>query len=404
MSRGAAPRGYDFCMYFFNSVHFHPSFLPRSTREVKELTFSMMLREFAGSAIMLFEPIYLYQNGFSIPAIFLFFAAIYALYLALLPLGGKFIRAHGYEHGIVYSTPFLVLYYLSLLAVSASPYAVIPAVICIALSKTLFWTGFHADFARYGSVKGAQGRELSAFAIASSLASIMGPLVGGAVLALFGFTPLFIGVAALLMISNLPLLLTPEVFLPRGLSYRDAWKRFFRPLNRPRLFTFAGYGEELVVQSLWPLFMFIVVPGFVALGAIGSIASLATVAATVAIGRLTDAQGRHRMLRIGTLFTSLTWLMRVGMVTPVGILFAHTLSRAAHTAVSIPLIALTYEYARSYSVTKTALFLEMSVALAKLVAAMICLALFLLLPSGFAAAFVLAAGFSLLYLFARRAF
>lgn len=391
-------------MSFFESSHLNSFFLPGSRHEVRELTLAMMIREFAGSAIMLFEPIYLFTQGFTIVQILLFYAAVYALYLPLIPFGGKFIRAHGYEHGIVYSTPFLVLYYLSLSAIPLSSWALLPAVLCIGLSKTLFWAGFHADFARYGSMKGKQGKELSTFVIVAATASVLGPLVGGTVLAAFGFTTLFIAVAALLVVSNIPLLLTPEVFKPRELLYVDAWKRLIKPENARRFAGYLGYGEELYLQALWPLFMFIVVPGFAELGAIGSAASLAAVAFAVLIGRLADRAGRHRTLGIGAVMNLFSWLLRIPVATPFGALAAHAFGRVSREAVGIPLIALTYEYARGYSVTKTAVFLEMSVAVAKLSAALLGAVAFAFLPDPWVATFGFAALVSLLYLFGRSAF
>lgn len=393
-------------MTFFpnGNSRFTLALLARSTSQVRELTVSMMIREFAGSAIMLFEPIYLLTKGYSIPVILLFYAAVYLAYLFLAPLGGKFIRAHGYEHGIIYSTPFLVFYYLSFYAVGFTPWAFIPAVLCIALSKTLFWVGFHADFARFGSPKGSQGSEISTFSVLATVASIFGPLAGGAILTYFGFMPLFFGVATLFIISNLPLLVTPETFAPRELSYGDAWKRLAAPEHRRQVLTFLGYGQELIGQALWPLYMFLAVPGYAALGAIGSLATVATVFLAKAVGRLTDHTGRHRMLAVGTLFHVLTWFLRIAALSPTSVLVAHALSRTSNDTVGIPLIALTYDYARQYSVTKTALLLEMSVALAKLFTALAAAALFYFLPNGWNIAFVGAAGLTLLYLFARRAY
>lgn len=376
----------------------------RSSSEVRELTLSTAIREFAASAILLFEPIYLYTQGLTIAQIMFFYAVSYFFYLFLIPLGGKFIRAHGYEHGIIFSTPFLVFYYAALYAVSFTPWALAAAVVFNGLFKMLYWAGFHADFARFGSAKGGQGREISVFAFAASLAAILGPLAGGAVLTSLGFPALFLMVSVLLIVSNFPLMLTPERFEPRTLSYPDAWKRLARPENRTKVLAFFGYGEELIAMTVWPIFMFVIVPGFVELGAIGSIATLAGALMTLAIGRLTDESGRHRMLRVGAVLSVLTWLLRFAATTPAGVLFSHALSRSARSAVGIPLIALTYEYARSYSVTKTALFLEMSVVVGKLLAAIGCLLVVILFAPGWQVIFGFGALLSLLYLYGNKAF
>lgn len=379
-------------------------FALRSRREVKELMISSAIINFAASVVLIFEPIYLYTLGWSVPRIISFFLVVYILYLVLAPLGGKLVRARGYEHGMMYASPFHIIYYLSLFAIPFSPVFTATAIIAFALQKTFYWPGFHADLARFGSVKGAQGKELGTFGFLSSAVTIAGPFVGGAIVSLFGFPTLFIVVAALILLSNVPLLTTPEILTPRPLVYGDAWKRLFKKENRARFFAYAGYAEEFVSMFLWPIFMFVVVSGFFALGAISSIATLATTLILLAIGRLTDVGGRHRTLRLGVFFKVLAWLLRPLAMTPLGILGLNALGQSANAAVGVPLLALTYEYARGYSVTKTALFFEMALVVGKVIMAILALAAFLFYPQGaWYVVFVLAAFSSLLFLFLSKA-
>lgn len=366
--------------------------------EVRELFLSKALLDFAASAVLIFEPIYLYTIGFSLQRILLFYVAIYALYFVIIPIGGKVTRAKGYEHGIIYSTPFLVLYYLSLYAIPQSPVFIGTAIVTYAIFKMLFWPGYHADFARFGTSKGAQGKELATLVFLISIATIAGPIVGGAILMIYGFPTLFVVVSALIMISNIPLMLTPEVFKPRELSYGEAWKRLFKREHRPRLLGFLGFGEELITQVVWPVFIFILVKEFFNVGAIVSVATFATAIVAIAIGRLTDTGGRHRMFRIGAIFTALSWFIRPTLGTPLGVLGMDTLYRGARNALGIPMIALHYEWARRYSVTKSAIFLEMAVVAGKLSAAILCLLIVTFFDPGWTLMFLLAGFYSLLYL------
>ena len=105
-------------------------------------------------------------------------------------------------------------------------------------------------------------------------------------------------------------LLQCKVFEPRELSYLDAWKRLFKKEHRPRLLCFMGFGEELIAQAVRPVFIFVMVREFFNVGAIVSAATMATAVMAVAIGRLTDTRGRHRMLGVGTFFTALSWFVR----------------------------------------------------------------------------------------------
>lgn len=366
------------------------------SQQIRELYLSTIILQFAASAVMIFEPIYLWSAGLSLQRIILFYGAIYVVYFAILPFGGKFVRARGYEHGIMYSTPFLILYYLSLFAIPFSPIFVGTAIVSYALQKMFYWPGYHADFARFGMAN-QTGRELSVLVLLASVAAIAGPAVGGLVLVTLGYPALFIMVSVLILVSNIPLLMTPEIFTPRVFSYEDSWKRLWKPENRRKLISYMGFGEEFVVMIIWPLFMYSVVKEYFNIGAIVSVATLATILVAVAVGKLTDTSGRRRVLRLGVVFTALSWLMRLVSGGLGGVFLADTLYRSARTAVGIPLIASTYDSARRYSVTKTAIFLESSVVAGKLLAALCCLIIVTFFAPGWELMFLLAGAFTLLY-------
>ena len=223
------------------------------SRQIKELYASTTILGFASSMAAIFEPIYLYQIGFSVSKILVFFIAIYALHLVLAPLGGKLIRARGYEHGMIYGAPFLILYYLSLFALKYDPRFIIMGVLAVGIFKTMYWPGFHADFARFGA-DGERGRELGAFVFLSQLSGIAGPLLGGVIIAFGGgFPVLFIIVSLLILVSSVPLLTTPEIFKPREMFYADAFKRLAHKEHRQRFFASFGFGEDLLSVVVWPL-------------------------------------------------------------------------------------------------------------------------------------------------------
>src|SRR3989344_1691541 len=89
------------------------SFLPNHMRrEIKELFVSTLILNFGIMMIQLFEPIYLYEIGYSLLWIVGFFLIIYLTYFLTLPIGANFARVHGYEKSLVVSSVILVLYYI----------------------------------------------------------------------------------------------------------------------------------------------------------------------------------------------------------------------------------------------------------------------------------------------------
>jgi hypothetical protein len=383
------------------SEHFWKYLIGQPSRQVRELLAATTILDFAIAAITIFEPIYLFKLGFSIPQILFFYIGVYGLYLLIQPFGGKVTRSQGYKHGIIFSTPFLILYYLSLFAIPYSPLFIATAIVAYAIQKTLYWPGFHADFAKFGSVSDS-GREFGLLVFLISLVSVVGPFFGGLVIRLFSFPTLFVIVSLLILVSNIPLLLPPGVFVPRDLSYLDAYKRLLKPENRCTVLSFMGYGEELLALTIWPIAIFLAIDGFTEIGALISISTLITAVVGYLIGRGGDGHGRvndFKILRIGTIMTALSWVMRIAAFGPFTILGIDTLYRTSRMAQGVPMMTLTYEAARHYSVTKTAILIEMAVIVGKLTLGIATALVFLFLPDqAWGITFALAAAFSLLYL------
>ena len=178
-------------------------FAPHPTQQVRALFVSSAILNFAVGAIALFEPLYLHSIGYSIPKILLFYAAIYVLYFFLLPLGGRICHRHGYEHTILFSSPFLVLWYVALYAIPWHHAFIFIAMGALVMQKILYWPGYHTNFATW-STKIERGREVADMAAIVGLAAVVAPAIGGAVIAAFGYKTLIVGVAILILLSNIP--------------------------------------------------------------------------------------------------------------------------------------------------------------------------------------------------------
>ncbi|MDZ4221635.1 MAG: MFS transporter, partial [Patescibacteria group bacterium] len=219
-------------------------FATRLSYQVRELYLSVSIVTLAVAMVAIFEPIYLYQLGFSLQQILLFYLAVYVLYLVFVPLGAKFARRFGYEKAILVGSPFLALYYIFLFLIPHNPVFVGLAVAAYVLQKTFYWPGYLADFARFGRVS-ERGRELSNLLLVTMIMSIAGPLLGGALLAAWGFKVLFSVATIIILASNLPLLATPERFTAVPFSYIGSFKRLFYRENRRNFIGYLGFGEEL---------------------------------------------------------------------------------------------------------------------------------------------------------------
>lgn len=383
---------------FSRFSHFTPHYFQKHfSRQLEELYLSVAILDFALAAVALFEPVYLYQLGYSLQHILMFYLTAYVAYFFLLPLGGKFVARYGPERSIALSTIMLIGYYVGLVMTKslAPMFWVTP--ILLALQKTLYWPAYHVDFIRT-SDQGQRGKEFSGLWSMSTLMYIIGPLVGGAVVATFGFATLFLGVIALILLSNVPLFVRPLDHQPEAYSYRESFRLPFRRQHIKSTIAYLGFGEEFVLQFIWPVFIILVVKSYFQLGGLIALASLITALATLYIGRVVDRNQPRRALAWGTVVTAVVWLTRpfFRLVGPVFI--SDSIGRIAKNTTFVPMTAITYERAlREKNVIPRAVFYEQGFALAKSLAPAVIILLGLFMPT-FTAAFIVAGVTSLLYL------
>lgn len=379
------------------SHHLPHYFQKHFSRRLEELYLSVAILDFALAAVALFEPVYIFQLGYSLRSILLFFLLAYALYFFTVPLGGKFVARFGPERSIAISTILLVGYYGGLLLMKSYDWMFWVTPFLLTFQKTFYWPAYHVDFIRT-SDQGQRGKEFSGLWSLTTLMYILGPLVGGLVITTVGFPALFFGVIAVIILSNIPLFVQPIDHQPESFSYRQS---FIMPFTRRHIkstLAYLGFGEEFVMQFIWPVFIVLVVKSYLELGGLIAVASLLTALATLYIGKVVDQNHPRRVLAWGTIVTAVVWLTRpfLRLIAPVFI--SDTLGRIGKNTTFVPMTAMTYERAlQEKNVIPRAVFYEQGFALAKSLAPALIIVASLAMPT-FTAAFVIAGAVSFLYL------
>ncbi len=385
--------------FFHNANNGLRSLFPSHlTQELKELYTTTAFLSFASASFVLFEPIYLYTLGYPLWGILAFYFAIYVGYFFTIPLGGKFIKRYGFEHGMLLGSLFQVLYYLSLYCIHFSPLFLGVAVIVCILQKTFFWPGFHSDFAMFGRA-GERGREVGNLAILDSLVVIIGPVFGGVIIGLFGFPVLFVIVSVIVLLSNIPIMMTREIFTPSKMKYWDSFKELCKKENRPYTLGNLGYGEELIVLTVWPIFIYTILGSTTAVGSTVAAATLISGLVVLYVGKVIDTSHKKSVLRLGVLFYILAWLFRLMVGTISGIFLVDFFARTSKQVLSLPILAGLYDHAiRTTHVVRAVVAFEMSLVLGKILASGGLLVVFFLFGEQWRLAFGAAALFSLFYL------
>lgn len=388
-------------------LSFLKSFLPyKMKRQVRELFISTTVVNFALAMIMIFEPIYLYKIGYSLQNIILFYLITYVVYFITMPLGAKFAAQRGYEKGILIGTFLFIVFYITLFFIAQQPILFYIAPLILAAQKVFYWPAYHADFASFSDDE-EEGREISSMSIASSLVYIIGPALAGFIIINWGYGALFTVVSIIFLASNIATLTTEENLKPASFSYHQAYTNLMSKKNRQSFLAYIGFGEELILLVIWPIFISLIIINLFDLGLIVALAILVTTVITFYIGKLSDKNNKRSILSLGSAIYSLAWFIRIFITSTIGVFFVSTLSNLGKNTVSIPLTAITYEKAKGLksenfkNVMKTVVFFEMSLVVGKLIALIaIYILLFFITDEIFAfkLTFILAGAMSLLYL------
>ncbi len=381
-------------------IHF-PHHFPRYFKsglniQLRELYLTAALMDFASAAITLFEPIYLWSLGYRIPEIMAFYLLVYGSYFFLVPLGGKFLARFGPEKSIMISTIWLVGYFAALISIADNATMFYVAPVLFALQKSFYWPAYHFDFIRW-SQKAERASEFSGLWTVTSVMYILGPLLGGLVVKNYGFQPMFIGAAAIILISSFPMFIQKVAPKIEAYSY---WRSLVLPFRRRYWKNTVGYlglGEELLGMTLWPIFIFLIYGDVLGVGTYVGISALITSVVTLVVGKFSDRFNQKSVLSWSSCIQGLTWIARVITRQPFTVFIADVAGRSSHNSVFVSLTTLTYNRAHEDDYSWHGVYYEQGFAIAKAVMA---LAVMLIATSAdpFNAVFIIGAATSLLYL------
>jgi MFS family permease len=306
-------------------------------KENNQFFVSIAIRSFAIGMVLIFEPIYIYTYFNSLSLTLLFFAAIHGVFGVLVVFGGRLMAKISTKYIILISHFFFFGYYLSLFFISQSLLMIPLAIFLRAIGMILFWPAYHTDFTRF-SATGYQGRAVGKISVFSSIPSIIGPVIGGSILALGGYHALFIVVLITLLFSSFPMLLSRESHIIYTDSFLRAWQRIFKRENLKTSLAFAAdCVEGSIAYYLWPVFMFVLAISYTAMGGIVTFALAFSTVFTIYMGRMSDKIiNRVWFLNIGSVLTSMAWIMKYFVITPLDAFLAHALYRICRASASIP--------------------------------------------------------------------
>ena len=375
-------------------------FALKPKKELVELYWFSLLYSFAASLILIFEPVFFYVENFSLAWIASYYAAHYILYLILLPWGATLTGRFGLERSLAISMPLFVVYFLTLAAIPTLPGLFYVSWILLALFKTFYWPAYHAEISKFGD-KGNLGTEISWLMAINSGIGVLGPLIGGLVVTMFGFPVLFVIAAGLALFAGFPLLKTKERFNPVTLKYNKPWQILNQDGQRMVRWGMAGLGADLVYLVFWPIMMFTVLGTAGTLGLISSINAMIMTGLGFFVGEASDRMSRRKILRFHLPFMAIGYLLGPLAGGALRVFLTDTLMKASYVGVQLPMWHRLYRRARRVDPLLYATVLEMLICIYKILIALTLVAVFsMTTPTiGLGVTFIIAAVMSLFFVF-----
>ncbi|MBI2607824.1 MAG: MFS transporter [Candidatus Doudnabacteria bacterium] len=323
----------------------------------------------------IFEPIFLYQLGYSLIDIMIFYAIVYAAYSVFVFGGAKMISKIGYKHAILISNIFYIIYWIALYHVQNYESFFFVAPFFFALQKSFFWPAINADMA-LNSTKVQGGREVGMLFSLIQIVSIVGPFLGGFISYQFGFLALFSSSAAIMLFSSWPLFFSQDIYMQHRFRFKNFWTVFKKHVQN--FFAYWGYSEDLMLMSLWPVFVFLTIPDVLGVGTVITVASALAAMLMLYIGRLSDYMSKRDLLQLTSWFYALTWIFRFLARSVGSVLTFEVFTRLGKGITNVPLNSLTFEiagakkadYAIAYNV-----FYEFSLSIGKIITALLAIAI-----------------------------
>lgn len=309
--------------------------------EIAELYMSRMLRMAALYLASAFMSIYMYQVGYGIGYIALFWAAFYfSKIFTALPIASLVARI-GPKHGILLSNLLYIPAMICFVFLPVfGPWLLLPVLILQGTSASMYGIAYSIDFSKVKSIEHA-GTEIAYMNILEKITTSISPLIGG-VLAYF-FGPQFVLVIAALLfaLAAVPLFNSGEqVQTGRRLEFKGFPWRLIRQHWMAQVAV--GY-DYFTSGTVWTLYTAVIVIGisssnevYVITGALLSVVLVATLISSYLYGKIIDKKGGSTLMKASVVANSLTHLMRPFVTSPFMVAGANVANEVATTGYGMP--------------------------------------------------------------------
>lgn len=306
-------------------------FRPR-LKGLTALEINVFLNQFGLGMISAFGVLFIFHlnraslaNGiFLVIAFFAFQRVIIGL---LLPVAARLTEKIGFRRMMTMGTLALAGKLVLFTQIdSGRIWLLIPAAILGALHIAAYYPGYHAVFLDDND-DDKIGAQIGMMGFIGSLAAVSAPLISGILIDSAGFTLMFLVSLIVLAASIIPLWLKPLRHRKiKPVEFSQVWN-FYRRYPQLSAAILLWQFAEAGLIFLWPVYAFLILGSYTAIGVLGSAVVLIESLTTVLAGRLYDRRPLHRLYPLIAVSVAVAWVVRFLAAIPVAIFAADIIHR-----------------------------------------------------------------------------
>ncbi len=303
-----------------------------------------LFRALGMNLVYLFIPLYIYEIIGRIEAPFLYYA-VYHLWvlLSVFPVGFMMTKL-GVDLTEFLSSLLRVVFLIFLILGKNDFNFLIASAIIWGITIPLTWLPFHYCVVGTKTGEGRFGKETSWLKIIDQLAGSLGPFLGGVLIVALGFKALYAVAIVIVLFSGLPMFFDQFEKKQMEFNLKRALKTAVSKENQNFMLSFLGFGlKDVILVIAWPIFMFLAVKNYEVVGGIQTLALLLSLIFLWWLGKVIDKKSDFRILKWGVSLTSLIWVVRSFLLSPLTVFFSNVLYGFGTLLLYTPFDALVYQ-------------------------------------------------------------
>lgn len=287
-------------------AHYHALRLSHMS-EIGKVFWAHTLATLGGFLLTIFIPIYLLKTGYSLTAILLFLAQQGFFALLLQFYASKVISLFGANKSMAIGIAAQIGYFVLLITLPSMHWPLSVLAFAWGVHRTTYWAAFHANFSKANQHKEA-GKKIGLIQAIVAFGKGASPAIGGVLASELGINWVYGVGITLSVLAVLPLLRGGEITTRRKAVMRSL---NFKKIRPDLVASMANATTSISEAVLWPLFVFILVPSYAAVGILSSTIALAALLTSVYVGRRQARVGTRHFLRQGVTLASFSDVLRL---------------------------------------------------------------------------------------------